>query len=128
MKKSILALLALVFLLAACSGPAHSQSAAPAEEPAALIALEKETGKVAWAFGLSSRSESSPIALYDEQGNGWIVQCARNGTILLLDGLTGEEAASLSVDGEITASPAVYGGIMVVCTTGGTVFGILIGQ
>jgi len=49
-------------------------------------------------------------------------------TILLPDGLTGEKTASLSVDGEIAASPAVYGNIMVVSTTGGTARGIRIGQ
>ena len=94
-----------------------------AEEPAALIALEKETGEVAWAFGLSSRSESSPIAVYDEQGNGWIVQCEQKGTVHLLDGLTGSEVSSLDLQAEIEASPAAYNNVVVIGTTGkGTSF------
>ena len=88
------------------------------DAPAALIALEKESGRVTWAFGLDSRSESSPIALYDKQGNGWIVQCEQNGTIHLLDGLTGTEINSLQIDGEIEASPAAYNNVVVVGTTG----------
>ena len=89
-----------------------------AETPAALIALNKEDGKVAWAYGLGSRSESSPIALYDNQGNGWIIQCEQSGMIHLLDGLTGNEVANLQVEGEIEASPAAYNNVVVIGTTG----------
>ena len=46
-----------------------------------------------------------------------------NGTILLLDGETGYQQASLQVDGQIQASPAVYNDMMVIGTTGkGTEF------
>ena len=96
---------------------------------AALVALEKETGRIRWAKGLADRSEASPVAVYDTDGNGWIIQCVENGTILLLDGLTGEQQASLEVAGNIKASPAVYNDIMVIGTTGkGTsyVYGIQI--
>ena len=95
----------------------------PEDTKAALVALEKETGKVRWASPLGDRSESSPVAVYDAEGNGWIIQCVENGTILLLDGLTGRTLNTLSVDGKIKASPAVYNDIMVVGTTGkGTEF------
>ena len=89
-----------------------------AETPAALIALDKGNGRIVWAFGLESRSESSPVALYDKQGNGWIVQCEQNGKIHLLDGLSGSEISSLQVEGEIEASPAAYNNVVVVGTTG----------
>ena len=88
------------------------------DTPAALIALNKADGRVAWAFGLGSRSESSPIALYDKEGNGWIVQCEQSGRIHLLDGLSGMEINSLQVEGEIEASPAAYNNVVVVGTTG----------
>ena len=88
------------------------------EASAALIALDKETGRIIWAFGLSSRSESSPIAVYDEQGNGWIIQCEQNGTIHMLEGLTGSTVDTLKLDAEIEASPAAYGNVMVIGTTG----------
>ena len=95
---------------------------------AAVVALEKESGTLCWARALPDRSVSSPVAVYDEGGNGWIIQCAQDGTILLLDGLTGDETASLTIDGRIGSSPAVYDRILVVSTAGGTVFGIRIGQ
>ena len=89
-----------------------------ADTPAALIALDKDDGQVVWAYGLGSRSESSPIALYDKQGNGWIVQCEQSGRIHLLEGLNGREVASVQVDGDIEASPAAYNNVVVIGTTG----------
>ena len=93
------------------------------ENKAALIALDKETGRIAWSFGLSSRSESSPIALYDgdgndDGGNGWIIQCEQNGLVHLLDGLTGNEISRLDLEAEIEASPAAYNNMVVIGTTG----------
>ena len=85
---------------------------------AALVALEKETGKIAWAYGLSDRSVSSPIAVYDSDGNGRIIQCAWDGSIAMVDGLTGEPVTRITVDGNIEASPAAYNDIMVIGTTG----------
>ena len=101
------------------------------ETKAALVALEKETGKIRWAYALSDRSESSPIAVYDENGNGWIIQCAWDGSIVMLDGLTGAEAAKEQVEGNIEASPAAYNNMMVIGTTGkGTemIYGLQIGR
>ena len=89
-----------------------------AETPAALIALNKDNGRVAWAFALSSRSESSPIALYDKEGNGWILQCEQNGTIHLLEGRTGSRVSVLQLEAEIEASPAAYNNVVVIGTTG----------
>ena len=103
----------------------------PEGTQAALAALEKDTGLIRWARALTSRSISSPTAVYDSDGNGWIIQCARNGSIILLEGLTGKETASLVIQGSIDASPAVYRDILVVGTTGtGTeyVYGISIGN
>jgi len=88
------------------------------ETKAALVALDKETGSIRWAKALSDRSESSPVAVYDAEGNGYIIQCAEDGTVLLLDGLTGATRAQLQIEGKILASPAVYNDIMVVGTSG----------
>ena len=88
------------------------------EMPAVLIALEKASGKIVWSYGLSSRSESSPIAVYDEKGNGWIIQCEQNGTIHLLEGLTGSVVDTMQLNAEIEASPAAYGSTVVIGTTG----------
>ena len=85
---------------------------------AALVALEKDSGRIRWAKGLSDRCESSPVAVYDTEGNGYLIQCAEDGTVVLMDGLTGVKRAELQVEGKILASPAVYNDIMVVGTTG----------
>ena len=96
---------------------------------AAIVALEKDSGRIRWTRGLSDRSESSPVAVYDADGNGYIIQCAEDGTVLLLDGLTGTKRAELQLEGTILASPAVYNDIMVIGTSGkgtGAVVGIKI--
>ena len=93
------------------------------EENSALIALDKETGRVEWAMGMESRTESSPVAVYDKEGNGWIIQCAQDGNIRMVEGLTGRVTGSLRLEAEIIASPAVYNETVVLGTTGkGTSF------
>ena len=88
------------------------------EPKAALIALDKEDGSIAWALGLSDRSESSPTAVYTPEGEGWIIQCDESGKIWLLEGLTGRVVNTLQLEGQIEASPAVYNDMMVISTTG----------
>ena len=83
----------------------------------AVIALRKEDGRIAWSFGLSGRGYSSPVAVYDEKGNGAIIQCAGDGSIVMLDGINGKEKANYQIDGTIEASPAVYNNILVIATT-----------
>ena len=56
--------------------------------------------------------------MYKEYGKGWIVQAASDGHVYLLDGVSGELVNELTLDGTIAASPAVYGNIMVLSTTG----------
>ena len=90
----------------------------PAETKAALVALDKDTGKVEWTYALNDRSDSSPIAVYDGEGNGWIIQCAWDGTIVMVDGLSGRLIHSLKLEGNIEASPAAFDDIMVVGATG----------
>ena len=87
------------------------------------MALNKEDGKVRWAYGMDEGCESSPVAVYDEEGNGWIIQCASDGNICLMEGISGKEVVTLQVEGTIEASPAVYNNMMVIGTTGkGTCF------
>ena len=87
------------------------------ESTAALVALNKSDGQVAWAAGLTGRGYSSPVAVYDKEGRGAVIQCAGDGSVRMLDGLTGRELASLEIDGAIEASPAVYDGTLVIGTS-----------
>lgn len=83
-----------------------------------LIALDKQSGEVVWHKAMDAYCYSSPVAVYDEEGRGWIIQACANGTLYLLDGLTGETINTLSVNGVIEASPAVFGDTLVIGTTG----------
>ena len=82
------------------------------------IAMDKQTGEIVWAQQLDSYSYSSPVAVYTETGKGWIIQASGNGTLYLMDGLTGEVVNTLEVEGTIEGSPAVYGNTLVIGTTG----------
>ena len=106
------------FTVTGLSAEGCEQLGIAGEQKSALIALNKDNGKVEWAMGMESRTESSPVAVYDKEGNGYIIQCAENGLVVLLDGLTGAKRAELQVEGTILASPAVYNDIMVVGTSG----------
>ena len=85
------------------------------EGGARLVALNKENGRVAWEFSMGE-SISSPVAVYNKAGNGWIIACDGNGKIYILDGLTGYLNSTTEVDGTIEASPAVYRDCLVVGT------------
>ena len=83
-----------------------------------LLALDKASGRIVWAQELEGYAYASPVAVYSEAGRGWIIQPCADGTITLLDGLTGNVLNTLKVEGTIEASPAVYGSTMVIGTTG----------
>jgi len=86
--------------------------------PGVLIALDKTTGDVVWHKAMDAYAYASPVAVYDDAGKGWIIQACSNGTIYLLDGLSGETVNTLAVNGVIEGSPAVYGDMLVIGTTG----------
>ncbi|MBQ8616510.1 MAG: hypothetical protein IJ418_03240 [Clostridia bacterium] len=83
-----------------------------------VIALNKESGEVAWTKAMDAYCYSSPVAVYDAEGKGWLIQASSTGLIYLMDGLTGETINTLQVTGTIEGSPAVYGDTMVIGTTG----------
>lgn len=81
-----------------------------------LLALDKQTGSVIWEKHLDEETVSSPVAVYNEAGNGWIVQCDSKGNVYLLDGLSGYVNTTINLGGKIDASPAVYRNMLVVGT------------
>ncbi len=88
-----------------------------------LVALDKATGDVVWAKALDTYCYSSPVAVYNSDGQGWIIQASTTGLLYLLDGLTGQVVNTLQLTGTIEGSPAVYGDTLVIGTTGkGTSF------
>ena len=56
--------------------------------------------------------------MYSEGGESWIIQASNSGMLYLLRGTTGEVVSTLQLEGQITASPAVYNDTLVIGTTG----------
>ncbi len=86
--------------------------------PAALVCIEKATGRVRWAYALDSYSYSSPVAVYNDEGRGWIIQAESDGTMHIIDGISGAMVQSVTLEGAINGSPAVYRRILVIGTQG----------
>lgn len=89
-----------------------------------LAALNKKTGEVVWEVQTQVYSWSSPVAVYDKDGNGYLVYCTAGWYMYLIDGLTGKVLDSLNVGGNVEASPAVYNNTVVVGTRGQTIWGV----
>ena len=91
-----------------------------------LVALDKSTGEEAWPRPIESNTYawSSPVAIYTEDGHGYLLYCTAGGYMYLIDGLTGESIDSINLGSNIEASPAVYGNTIVVGTRGNVIYGI----
>ena len=97
----------LVFVPVACT---------PDSSGGVLAALDAKTGKEVWSLPTASYSWSSPLDIYAADGTGRIVYCTTDGTVYLLDGLTGKILAASSLGGAIEASPASFNNYIVVGT------------
>lgn len=104
-----------------------------------IVAYDKSTGLEVWHYDMNMYSYSSPVAVYDESGNAYILIADSIGQIHLLNGQTGPDAQTgqaidvlhvarnfgsdtATTSGvEFQASPAVYDNMLVICTTSGSV-------
>lgn len=97
-------------------------------ENAVMFALDKQTGEEVWRRTLSAGTWSSPVAMYTSSGDCYIAQAAADGTLCLIEGVSGTVLAKLELGEAIIGSPAVYssedGTTLVVGTAEGTIFGI----
>lgn len=91
-----------------------------------VIALDKSSGEEVWRLELTNYSWSSPVDVYTENGDGYIILCDSAGKMHLIDGLTGIVLDSISLGANIEASPAVFEDMVVVGTRGQKIFGIKI--
>lgn len=91
-----------------------------------LVALDTETGEERWRLDMENYAWSSPVGVYDAQGNGYVVLCDSQGTAHFIDGATGEVCDTLYLGGLVEASPAVYENTMVVGTRMKQIYGIRI--
>ena len=102
------------FVLARCPGP----------DDGALVALDKRTGEERWTFHLPRYSWSTPTLLTDEDGRTFLLHAGIGGVVRLLEARTGREVASLTLTGDVEASPAVFNGRAVLATRGNRIYGI----
>ncbi len=89
-----------------------------------LTALNTETGEPVWTLTMDSYSWSSPVAVYTDDGKGYILMSSFYGTLYLIDGATGDVLSTTELDGHVEASPVVYGNTAVIGTRGCRIYGI----
>ncbi len=89
-----------------------------------LVALNTADMRVKWECDFARYPWSSPVAVYDASGKGYLIQCNQSGYIHLIDGQTGDIINEMSLGSNIEASPAVYNNMVVVGTRGGLIYGL----
>lgn len=89
-----------------------------------LVALNTSDLSVKWECDFAGYPWSSPVAVYDDSGKGYLIQCNKTGYIHLIDGQTGEIISEMSLGSNVEASPAVYNNMVVVGTRGGLIYGM----
>lgn len=92
----------------------------------ALIALNKRNGTVVWRQTFPRYGWSSPIAIYSAEGKAHILLGDSGGNLRLIDASNGEVLDTITLEGNIEGSPAVYGDMLVVGTRGRVIYGIKI--
>ncbi len=91
-----------------------------------LTCIHKTTGEVVWEHK-AAYAWSSPVCIYNEKGEGRVLYVTSGGMLYCLDGVSGEEKASLKVsDGNVEASPAVFQDMLIVGTRGCRIQGVKI--
>ena len=90
-----------------------------------LVAFDTETGEIVWEKYMDYYTWSSPLAVYDESGNAYIIVGDSMGNMMMLDN-QGKVLSTLDLGSNIEASPAVFNNTLVVGTRGGLVCGIKI--
>lgn len=99
----------------------------PSTSNGMLVAIDKYTGIERWSFELEAYAWSSPLAIYDAQGNAYIIQADTRGHIYLLDGKNGELLDTLFFENNnFEASPAAYGDTIVIGSRAAKIYGIKI--
>ncbi len=83
-----------------------------------LVALDKKTGSEVWKVETAHYLWSSPLGVYDNEGNGYVIQCDSDGNMMLFDGLSGKLLDSVNLGSNIEATPAAFNNTVVVGTRG----------
>lgn len=90
-----------------------------------LVAIDTETGEIAWEKAMDNYAWSSPVAVYDKDGKAYIIACDSVGNMMMLDS-KGTLLSKINLGSNIEASPAVFNDTLVVGTRGCQIYGIKI--
>jgi len=99
---------------------------AQTDEGGTLLALDKETGETVWSQDLGAYGWSSPVAVYDKSGRGYLIVGNSRGVLRLMDAKSGELLDFCDLGRNIEGSPVVFDDMLVVGTRGGRIVGIRI--
>lgn len=88
-----------------------------------LVALDTETGEIAWEKNMNFYSWSSPIPVYSDDGKAYIIVGDSNGQLFMVDN-QGQTLSVLDLGSNIEASPAMFNDTLVVGTRGNLICGI----
>ncbi len=91
-----------------------------------LVALDTETGAEKWRYVTDFFAWSSPVAVYTDSGEGYVILGDSGGKLHFLDGSTGELLHILTLNGNIEATPAVFENTLVIGTRKEKIYGITI--
>ncbi|MEG1547288.1 MAG: PQQ-binding-like beta-propeller repeat protein [Clostridia bacterium] len=89
-----------------------------------IVAYDKNTGAERWKKNLDGYSWSSPIVMYDDVGNGYVVTFDSAGKMYLFDGKDGTLLDKLELEGNFEASPAAFDNMIVIGTRKSKIYGI----
>lgn len=100
-----------------------------------LAAFNEADGKMVWEYKLNAYSWSSPVDVYDQDGNAYILLPDSAGQMHLVNGKTGQRISVLEIKkadgstnaGNVESSAAVFGDMLVIGTRGNVIVGIKIG-
>lgn len=98
----------------------------PSNYSGIIAAINKNTGKVVWEQETQMYAWSSPVAVYDSNGKGYVILCTTGGYMYMFDGLTGQVLDHIDLGSNVEASPAVYNDTVVVGTRATGIYGVKI--
>lgn len=96
-----------------------------------VVAFNQADGQIVWEYKMKQYSWSSPVDVYDEAGNGYLIIPDSGGQLHLINGLTGEPLNVLQLmhdsgdhAGNIESSCAVFGNRLVIGTRSNIIVGV----
>lgn len=90
-----------------------------------MVAIDTETGEEVWSFDMNNYAWSSPVAIYEDDGNAYVLVCDSGGYAMLLNA-DGDLLYTIGLGGNVEATPAVYEDMIIVGTRTETICGIKI--